>query len=74
MENQHRKITGYSELNEDEIRFMNAVKAHGAAFELLVNELRGYAALDQRWISIGVTQIQQGLMAVTRGIARPTSF
>jgi len=74
MDNQHRKITGYRDLSEDEMRMVNAVKAHGVAFELLVNELKGYATLDQRWISIGVTQIQQGLMAVTRGITRPTSF
>ena len=30
--------------------------------------------LDQRWISIGATQLQQGFMAVIRGIAQPTSF
>ena len=31
-------------------------------------------ALDQRWISIGATQLQQGFMAVIRGIAQPTTF
>ena len=30
--------------------------------------------LDQRWISIGATDLQRGFMAVIRGIARPTSF
>ena len=30
--------------------------------------------LDQRWISIGATQLQQGFMAVIRGIAQPTTF
>lgn len=29
---------------------------------------------DQRWISIGATHLQEGLMALTRGIAQPTSF
>ncbi len=32
------------------------------------------ATLDQRWISIGATQLQQGWMAVIRGIAQPTTF
>lgn len=30
--------------------------------------------LDQRWISIGATDLQRGFMAVIRGIARPTTF
>jgi len=30
--------------------------------------------LDQRWISIGSTDLQRGFMAVIRGIAQPTTF
>jgi hypothetical protein len=30
--------------------------------------------LDQRWISIGATDLQLGFMAVIRGIAQPTTF
>lgn len=30
--------------------------------------------IDQRWVSVGATQLQQGFMAVTRGIAQPESF
>lgn len=32
------------------------------------------SSLDQRWISIGATDLQRGFMAVIRGIAQPTSF
>ena len=32
------------------------------------------ATLDQRWISIGATDLRRGFMAVIRGIAQPTSF
>jgi hypothetical protein len=31
-------------------------------------------SLDQRWISIGATDLQKGFMAVIRGIAQPTTF
>lgn len=31
-------------------------------------------SLDQRWVSIGATQMQQGFMAVIRGIAQPSTF
>jgi hypothetical protein len=34
----------------------------------------GLPTLDQRWISIGATQLQQGFMALVRGIAQPTTF
>ncbi|WP_431509762.1 DUF7681 family protein [Variovorax sp. DAIF25] len=30
--------------------------------------------IDQRWVSIGATQLQQGFMAVIRGIAQPSTF
>jgi len=32
------------------------------------------STLDQRWISIGATDLQRGFMAVIRGIAQPTTF
>lgn len=31
-------------------------------------------SVDQRWVSIGATHLQEGLMALTRGVAQPTSF
>jgi hypothetical protein len=30
--------------------------------------------LDQRWISIGATHLQEGLMALTRGVTKPEFF
>lgn len=41
MENQHRKITGYRELSQDEIDLMNRIKAAGAALIELQAELVG---------------------------------
>lgn len=74
MENQHREIKGYRELNELEIAQMNEVKEHGRLLGLLIDGLKANPDLDQRWISIGATQLQQGLMALTRAIAKPTFF
>lgn len=34
----------------------------------------GTPSLDQRWISIGATDLQRGFMCVIRGIAQPTTF
>lgn len=33
-----------------------------------------HPSIDQRWISIGATDLQKGFMAVMRGIAQPTTF
>lgn len=67
-------ITGYRQLNEDEAALMNEIKARGVELGALVAKLRAADGLDQRWISIGATGLQQGLMALTRGVARPTTF
>ncbi len=74
MDNQHREIKGYRELNADEIALMNEIKSKGAELGELVAKLRAAEGLDQRWISIGATDLQTGLMALTRGVARPTFF
>lgn len=74
MENQHRRIKGYRELNETEISLMNEIKTKGAELGELVAKLRETEGLDQRWVSIGATDFQTGLMALTRSVARPAFF
>ena len=74
MDNQHRQIKGYRELNEAEIALMNEVKQKGAEIGELVAKLRAAEGLDQRWVSIGATDLQTGLMALTRSVAQPTFF
>lgn len=74
MENQHRQIKGYRELSQAEIDLMNEIKTKGAEIGELVGKLRSQEGLDQRWVSIGETHLQQGLMALTRGVAQPTFF
>lgn len=74
MDNQHRHIKGYRELDAAEIEAMNAVKAIGERLEGIVDELRGSRSCDQRWVSIGATDLQTGIMALVRSIAKPESF
>lgn len=74
MENQHRKIKGYRELDEAEIALMNEVKAQGVALGELVEKLRDMQSNDQRWVAIGEINLQTGLMALTRAIAKPEFF
>ena len=46
MENQHRKITGYRELTNEEIDLMNRIKAKGKELLQLQAELAGRLATD----------------------------
>ena len=74
MDNQHRQIKGYRELSQDEIDMMNEIKAKGAELGELVKKLRTAGGIDQRWVSIGATDFQTGLMALTRSVAKPEFF
>lgn len=68
------KITGYRQLSAAEAELMNEIKAEGVRLGELVAKLRDTQELDQRWVSIGATDLQTGLMALTRAVAKPTSF
>jgi hypothetical protein len=89
MENQHRKIAGYRELNQAEIDLMNKIKAKGRELQELLDECRGVDVevgktgdrehderLDEasRWRAVAKTHLQQGLMALTRSVAKPNFF
>ena len=67
-------ITGYRQLTPADAALMNEIKAHGVQLGALVAKLRATEGLDQRWVSIGATELQQGLMALTRAVAQPTTF
>ncbi len=79
------EIKGYRQLTQVEIDLINQIKAKGEELEELLIEIDAYTVADneqygspdaepRRWMAIGKTHLQQGLMALTRSIARPESF
>ncbi len=75
------KVIGYRQLSETEVALMNEGKALAEQCGAYIDKLRQHngnntllPVLDQRWISIGATDLQRGFMAVIRGIAQPTTF
>jgi hypothetical protein len=74
MDNQHQKIKGYRDLSQAEIDEMNLIKGVGETLGKLCDELSHNANPDQRWVAIGKTHLQQGIMALVRAIAQPTTF
>lgn len=98
MDNQHKQITGYRDLSQEEIDLMNEIKVKanevGELIERLAAKHKGEWAAGgigkppmaeweaniphvieaARWTGIAKTHLQQGFMALTRAVARPTSF
>ena len=74
MDNQHRKIKGYRELSEAEIERMNQIKEKGAELGDLVRAMEADSAVDKRWLAIAKTDLQKGVMALTRSVAKPDFF
>lgn len=88
MENQHRKITGYRELTQEEIDLMNEIKAKGAELGELIERVNkvnsstddeDFDALvvrsqAMRWAAEAKTDFQKGLMCLTRAVAKPEFF
>ena len=74
MKDQHKLIKGYRDLSQEEINAMNNIKAYGEDLKGLVEELESITDLDQRWVAIAKTHLQQGIMAAVRSVAKPESF
>ena len=74
MENQHRKIKGYRELSQAEIDLVNEIKEEGVRLQSLVDRIQGMESTDKRWVSIGRTDFQTGLMALVRSVTNPDFF
>lgn len=68
------KITGYRQLSQEEAALMNEIKAKGVELGALVDKLEQNQSLDRRWLAIGRTDLQTGLMALVRAVAQPTTF
>lgn len=74
VDNQHRQIKGYRDLTVEEIALMNEIKTLGATMGELVEKLEKIENLDKRWLAIGKTDLQKGLMGLTRSVAQPSFF
>ena len=67
-------IVGYRTLTKDETELINELKTQGNALGTAIDAMSQIDSVDQRWLSIGRTHMQQGLMALVRAVAKPASF
>lgn len=84
---QHKKITGYRDLSQHEIDLMNKIKAIGSDLQKIIEEVEQhnltleptsetYECLSDTvmWVQQSKINLKIGLMALTRAVAKPTSF
>ena len=78
MENQHRKISGYRELSQEEIDLMNEIKEEGRELNQLVYQVALLPVYDesadierQRWVECARVSIETGVMQLVRAVALP---
>jgi hypothetical protein len=74
MDNQHRKISGYRELIQEEIDSMNQVKNTAKLVGGMIEDLKNTPGVDMRWVAIAQTDLQKGFMAAARAVAKPDFF
>jgi hypothetical protein len=77
MDNQHRKIAGYRELDKIEIDLINAIKLKAEEVSELVKQVQALpmgSIETSRWSAIAKTELQQGFMALVRAVALPQTF
>ncbi len=80
-------ITGYRQLTDAELALINEIKATGEQLRDLVHRVHVHIDAQpaddappstitdpHRWASIATTNLQQGLMALTRAVGRSTTF
>lgn len=62
-------------LTELERAYVKKILEAGTGLNKLLTEIKGAGLeLDTRWLQIGVTNLQQGLMAWQRAVTKPKSF
>lgn len=74
MENQHRKIAGYRDMDQAEIDAINAIKRKGAEIGQQLDALLELPNIDKRALAIAKTELQTGIMWAVRAIAQPQGF
>ena len=69
-ENQQDNIRGDRVLSAAEVEMINVIRKRGAELGDLVDSMRDSEA-DIRWVEEGAMDLQKGLMALERSVAKP---
>ena len=64
-------VAGYTALSTDAILLVNKIKQHEERIMRAIDHLQHDPEVDQRWLAIARTQLQQSYMCLVRSIFKP---
>ncbi|MFC6444569.1 Acb2/Tad1 domain-containing protein [Shinella zoogloeoides] len=64
-------IAGYHAQSEEKIAVVNENKKVEEAILRLLDQYTASSEVDQRWLAIGRSHIEQGFMAINRAVFKP---
>lgn len=65
-------VAGYRPQNQNAVDLVNENKQAEELVLRILDDLKANDAIDQRWLAIGRTAIEQGFMAVNRSVFKPS--
>jgi hypothetical protein len=71
VENQHQLMKTYRDLSQNEIDIINIIKEEEESASTTWHNVRDIEGVDQRWVNIARTHLQEGFSALVRAVARP---
>jgi hypothetical protein len=71
-EHQGLPVSGYRPQSTEAVELVNANKKAEEGILRALDELKKIEEVDQRWLAIGRTHIEEGFMAINRSIFKPT--
>ncbi|HBD91808.1 MAG TPA: cyclic nucleotide-binding protein [Gemmobacter sp.] len=64
-------VAGYRPQDDDAVSKVNGLKQHEERVLRALDALREDPQIDQRWLAIGRSSIEQGFMAANRAVFKP---
>lgn len=64
-------VAGYRPQGDDEIKIVNTFKEIEEAVLRLLDDMEKGTEIDQRWLAIGRTNLEQAFMAINRSVFKP---
>lgn len=64
-------VAGYRPQSSDNVALVNRNKEIEERALRILDELRENADVDQRWLAVGRTHLEQAFMAINRSVFRP---
>lgn len=71
-EHQPLPVAGYKPQDQESIDLVNTMKAYEERLLRSLDILRRDETVDQRWLAIGRSRVEEGFMAINRSIFNPS--